>query len=186
MLRAALLALLVSAAPALAQEAATATTIGVHDPYAITPVPGAPTGAAYMLIHNHSSEADRLLGARTPAARSAELHHHIEDEGVMRMRPVEGGLELRPGSVLLLGRGGAHVMLMGLTEPLVDGATFPLTLIFEKAGEIEVEVPVDLARLTEAPADQPDAGEAHDHGEAAHEHAEEAHDHGEEAGHEGH
>jgi copper(I)-binding protein len=68
----------------------------------------------------------------------------------------------------------------------VDGATFPLTLIFEKAGEIEVEVPVDLARLTETPADQAAAGEAHDHGEAAHEHAEEAHDHGDEAGIEGH
>ena len=109
----------------------------------------------------------------------------------MRMRPVEGGLELRAGSVLLLNRGGPHVMFMGLTDPWEDGDVIPLTLVFEHAGEIEVEVPVDLARLTEeAPAD-----EAQDHGDDAHAHeepaghsqdAEHSHDEGAEAAHEGH
>lgn len=163
MLRAALAALLLSAVPALAQE------VGVHDPYAISPVPGAPTGAAYMLIHNHGSKADRLVEVRSPVASSVALHHHIEVDGVMRMRPVEGGLELRAGSVLLLNRGGPHVMFMGLTDPFEDGEAIPLTLVFEKAGEIEVEVLVDLARLTE---EAPPAG-THDHGGAGapHDHA---------------
>jgi hypothetical protein len=183
MLRAALAALCLAAAPALAE-------IGIHDPYAITPVPGAPTGAAFMLIHNHGSAPDRLLGARTPAARSATLHHHIEEDGVMRMRPVEGGLELRPGGDLLLGRGGTHVMLMGLEEPLEDGDTIPLTLIFETAGEIEVEVPVDLARLTgdaAEPAHDDHAAHSQGQAEGGHDHAEGGHaGHDDEAGHEGH
>ncbi len=147
MLRAALLAFCLSAAPAVAQD------IAVEDPYAITPVPGAPTGAAYMLIRNQGSTPDRLVGVRSPVADAVELHQHEEQDGIMRMRPVEGGLELPAGGELLLGRGGAHVMFMGLTDPLENGELVPVTLIFERAGEIEVEVPVDLARLTEeAPA----------------------------------
>ena len=85
----------------------------------------------------------------------------------MRMRPVEGGLELPAGGDLLLTRGEAHVMLMGLEEPLEDGATFPLTLIFETAGEVKVEVPVDFARLTEAAADH--GGDHADHAGPSHE-----------------
>lgn len=170
MLRAALAVLLLSAAPAFAQD------VGVEDSYAISPVPGAPTGAAYMLIHNSASEPDRLVEVRSPAASSVALHHHVEEDGVMRMRPVEGGLALEAGSDLLLERGGAHVMFMGLTGPWEDGDVIPLTLVFEKAGEIAVEVPVDMARLTEAAP----SGEAHDHGEAAHSHEDDAaHSHGE-------
>lgn len=170
MLRAALAALLLAASPAWAQD------IGVHDAYAFSALPGGPTGAAYMLIHNHGSEPDRLVGARSPAAEAVELHTSAEDEnGVVRMRPVEGGLELRAGSVLLLSRGGAHLMMMGLTDPLEDGEVIPMTLIFEKAGEIAVEVPVDRSRLAGA-ADE--GAEVHDHGmsegdphEAGHDHA---------------
>jgi hypothetical protein len=163
MLRAALAVLSLAAAPALAQG------IAVEDPYAITPVPGAPTGAAYMMIRNDGAAPDRLVGARSPAAELVELHAHREEDGVMRMRPVEGGLDLPAGSTLPLERGGAHVMLMGLTDPLEDGEVIPITLIFETAGEVAVEVPVDLARL---------AGDAR--ADAAAEHA----GHGE--GHEGH
>jgi copper(I)-binding protein len=166
MLRATLAALLLAAAPAWAQD------IGVHDPYALSAVPSAPTAAAYMLIHNHGSEPDRLVGARSPAAEAIELHTSEEDEnGVVRMRPVEGGLELRADSVLLLNRGGPHLMMTGLTGPLEDRAVIPMTLIFETAGEITIDVPVDRSRLTET------AG-SHDHGAAA-----DGHDHGEAEGH---
>ena len=155
MIRAALAALLLSAAPALAQD------IGIHDPYAITPTPGAPTGGAYMLIHNHASTPDRLVEARSPVAEHVMIHTHVEEDGVMRMRPAEDGLELPAGGVLLLGRGRGHVMFMGITDPFEDGDIIPLTLVFEQAGEIEVEVPVDLSRLTEEPAAE--APETHGH-----------------------
>jgi copper(I)-binding protein len=154
---AAFLALLLSAAPALAQG------IVIDEPYAITAVPGAPTGGAYMLIHNHGSAPDRLLGARSPVAAHVMLHTHDEADGVMRMRPVEDGLEVPAHGELLLGRGGNHVMFMGITDPFEDGETIPLTLVFEQAGEIEVEVPVDLSRATEDPAGTHGAAGAHDH-----------------------
>jgi copper(I)-binding protein len=157
MLRATFLALLLSAAPAVAQD------LMIHDPYAITAVPGAPTGGAYMLIHNHGSTPDRLTGARSPVAEHVMLHTHEEEDGVMRMRPAEDGLEVPAGGVLLLGRGGNHIMFMGITDPFEDGDTIPLTLIFEQAGEIEVEVPVDLSRATEDPSAEAQAGDHEDH-----------------------
>jgi hypothetical protein len=169
MLRATLAALLLAAAPAWAQD------IGVHDPYALSTVPGAPTGAAYMLIHNHGSEPDRLIGARSPAAETIEVHTSEEDEnGVVRMRPAEGGLELKAGSVLLLNRGGSHLMMTGLTGPLEDGEVIPMTLVFENAGEITIDVPVDRSRLTEtAPGHDhgAEAADGHDHDGAADDHA---------------
>lgn len=166
MLRAALAALLLAAAPAWAQD------LGVHDPYALTTVPGAPMGTAYMLIHNHGSAPDRLLSASSPAAERVEIHASVEKDGVLRMEEVEEGLELRPGGVLLLNRGGPHLMFLGITDPFEDGDVVPVTLVFEKAGEVAVDIPVDLDRLTEEAG--PEAHE-HEHGAEAHgDHAEEA------------
>ncbi len=160
MLRALFLTLLLGAGPVLAQD------VLVQDAYAITTVPGAPTGAAYMVIRNAAATPDRLLGASSPAAEQVQLHTHLEEDGILRMRPVEGGLELPAGGELLLARGGAHLMFTGISDPFVDGVTVPVTLVFERGGEVRVVVPVDLARLTG------DAGahaqESHDHG--AHEH----------------
>jgi periplasmic copper chaperone A len=156
MLRATLAVLLLAAPPALAQD------LGVHDPYALTTVPGASMGTAYMLIHNHASAPDRLLAASSPAAERVQIHTSVEEDGVVSMEHVEEGLELRPGSVLLLNRGGPHLMFLGLTDPWEDGDVFPVTLVFENAGEVTVEVPVDLSRLT----DEAGGGMDHDHGDA--------------------
>ena len=82
----------------------------------------------------------------SPVAQLVELHTHIDDNGVMRMRPVEGGLEIPAGGEHMLMRGGDHVMLMGLTQTLEDGAIIPLTLIFENAGPIALDVTVDNSR----------------------------------------
>lgn len=101
-------------------------------------------GAAYMTLKNSGSEADKLLSAESPAAEFVELHESFMDENqVMRMRPVEGGyIEVPAGGEAELKAGGLHIMLINLVEPLEDGATIQLTLNFEKAGEIEIEVPV--------------------------------------------
>jgi copper(I)-binding protein len=96
-------------------------------------------GAAYMTLMNKGNGPDKLLSISTPAARKAELHNHTMEGGMMKMRPV-GTLAITPGDAAVLQPGGLHVMLLGLTEPLVDGNAFPLTLHFEHAGSIEVKV----------------------------------------------
>ena len=101
-------------------------------------------GAAYMVIKNSGGEADKLLSGETPAAEIVELHESYMDENqVMRMRPVEGGyLEVPAGGEVELKPGGYHIMLIKLARPLEEGTTIPLTLNFEKSGQIEVQVPV--------------------------------------------
>lgn len=101
-------------------------------------------GAAYMVLKNKGSEADRLLSAETPVAEAVELHESFMDENdVMKMRPVEGGaIEVPAGGQAELKPGGMHIMLINLAEPLEAGTTIPLALTFEKSGKIEVEVAV--------------------------------------------
>ncbi len=96
-------------------------------------------GAAYMTLMNKGNAPDRLVSLSTPAAKKAELHNHIMEGGMMKMRPVEA-VEITPDEPSVLQPGGLHVMLMGLTEPLVERNSFPLTLDFERAGSIEVKV----------------------------------------------
>lgn len=97
-------------------------------------------GAAYMMLTNKGQSTDRLVAISTPRAKMAEIHNHVMEDGVMKMRPVAGGVELAPGETATFAPGGLHVMLMGLTEPLVEGDGFPLILEFEHAGTIEVKV----------------------------------------------
>ncbi len=130
------------ALPALA-----GSEISITDAYARSSGMNAMSGAAFMRITNAGDEDDQLIAAHTDAAKMAQLHTHIEGEGgVMQMRRVEGGFTIPANGEHVLARGGDHVMLMGLTGPLVDGESFTLTLVFEKAGEVSVEVPVDLER----------------------------------------
>lgn len=104
------------------------------------PLPAvAKNGAAYMTLTNKGSTTDRLVSVVTPRAKMAELHNHTMEGGVMKMRPVDD-LELPPGASVTLAPGGLHVMLMALTEPLTDGGSYPLTLEFERAGSIQVDV----------------------------------------------
>lgn len=96
-------------------------------------------GAAYMTLMNSGKATDKLISISTRAAREAELHKHISEGGMVKMRPV-GAIAVTPGEPLVMRPGGLHIMLIGLTEPLVEGQSFPLTLTFERAGSIAVEV----------------------------------------------
>ncbi|WP_197918132.1 copper chaperone PCu(A)C [Thiosulfatihalobacter marinus] len=130
------------ALPGLAQS-----VISVEDAYARASSPIAKSGAAFMVINNSGDEADRLIGVRTDIARKAELHTHIDDgNGNMSMRKVEGGFVVPANGAHVLKRGGDHVMMMGLTGPLNHGDILRMTLVFEQAGAIDLEVPVDLER----------------------------------------
>ena len=101
-------------------------------------------GAVYFTVTNNGQDADRLTGASTPAAKSAELHTSQMENGIMRMRALDA-LEIAPGEPAVLQPGGNHVMLVGLTHPLRQGERFPMTLTFERAGQVKVEVVVEAA-----------------------------------------
>jgi periplasmic copper chaperone A len=123
---------------------------GVHinQPYVRA---GAQSGAVFMVIVNHAAADDRLIGAATDAAKKAELHTHIENaDGVMQMVEVPEGFVIPAEGQHELARGGDHVMLMGLTRALATGDTISLTLTFERAGDVTVEVPVDNDRAADA------------------------------------
>jgi len=149
---------------ALSGLPALADGIGVHDAYAVTSRPGAPTGAAFMVIHNHGGPDDRLIGVQSSIAARTELHSHLEADGMMQMVELTDGLPLPKDGRIVLASGGDHVMFIGLTDALTDGQVIELTLIFAVAGEVTISVPVDLARLGRAA--EPDAMTDHDHGDA--------------------
>jgi copper(I)-binding protein len=121
--------------------------IAVEGGYARANGASAKAGAVFMVIKNFTDDDDRLIGASTNVAMKAELHTHTVDaNGLTVMGPLEGGLAVPAHSGVALKRGGHHVMMMGLKRSLNDGDVVALTLIFEKAGEVTVEVPVDLKR----------------------------------------
>ena len=127
--------------------AAWAEGIVVEDAYARASTPTAKSGAAFMVLMNTSDQDDRLVAAKSDVAARVELHTHREiADGVMKMMEVEEGFAIPAGGSHMLARGGDHVMFMGLNEPFADGDTVAVTLVFEHAGEVSVEIPVDLNR----------------------------------------
>jgi periplasmic copper chaperone A len=123
-----------------------AGSVRLDHPYAAPTVASASNGAVYFReIRNNGDKADALISARSPAAKVVEIHRTNLQEGVMRMRHIPE-LELAPGQVAAARHdareGGVHLMLIGVTKPLIEGETFPLTLKFRLAGEVEVKVVV--------------------------------------------
>ena len=99
-------------------------------------------GAAYMTIRNTGDEPVTLTGLATPLAMMPEIHEtKTNAEGVSSMRPA-GEIAIAPGESVALEPGGLHAMLMRLQEPMTEGDTFPLTLLFDDGGEVTVEVPI--------------------------------------------
>jgi copper(I)-binding protein len=103
---------------------------------------GGANSAAYMIIRNTGNEPDKLIAASSDVAKTIELHTVIEEGGVMRMRQVEGGIDIPANGQVELKPGGFHVMLIGLTRDLNAGDSVQLTLTFEKAGQIPVTAQV--------------------------------------------
>jgi len=123
-----LLLLLFAATPALAQ-------VQIERPWTRATAPG------YMTIKNLGA-ADKLLSASSPAAAKVELHVHLNDNGVMKMREVPGGYGIPAKGAFELKPGGAHLMFMDLKAPLKEGDKVPVKLKFEKAGEVSAEFQV--------------------------------------------
>lgn len=95
--------------------------------------------AAYGVIHNHGHQADRLIGAKADFAAKVEIHEMVLDQDVMRMRALEGGLMIGAQERAELKKGGLHLMLMGLREPIQMGGIYEIELIFEQAGSLMIE-----------------------------------------------
>jgi len=133
----------------------------IGHPYARSTPPGAKAGGAYLSIDNKGKAADKLLRASSPRAGSVELHTMSMEGNIMRMRQVPA-IEVAPGTVVKLAPGGLHVMLQDLKQSLSKGDRFPMTLVFERAGEVKVDIvvedaPANAAHGAAAPA------EAHKH-----------------------
>ena len=123
-----------------AGAAAQSPQVTVADAWSRATPPHAATGAVYMTLT--SSAEDRLMGVSTPVAQQAELHRTTNQGGVMRMRPVMGGIELPAGKPVSLRPGGYHIMLTGLKTSLQAGQNIPLHLIFAHAAPVDVEATV--------------------------------------------
>ena len=138
--------------------------IEVEHPWSRATPPGAKTGAGYFVMVNSGSEPDRLVSASSPAAEKTEIHEMSIQNGVMNMRKIENGLAIPAKGSAALSPGGYHLMLMGLKAPFKEGQMIPLTLTFEKAGAIDVELQVDKMGAT-SPSHGASAGEgeAHQH-----------------------
>jgi copper(I)-binding protein len=141
------LSLAAAAAVAFALPAFADSPISVNDAYARVSSKMAKAGAAFMVIKNSGAEDDQLIGVTSDVAKRTELHTHKDDgNGNMQMLHVKEGFTVPAGGEHALARGGDHVMFMGLTRGLDHGDVVSVTLTFEKAGDVTLEVPVDLER----------------------------------------
>ena len=133
-----------SGARAAGMESANGRVAGlrISAPWSKAMPPVSKVGATYLVIENDGQVADRLLGGSTDLAASVEVHSMAHENGVMIMKHLEEGLELPAGSRVELAPGGYHIMLIGLTRPMVEGEGYVLILEFERAGKVELAVPI--------------------------------------------
>lgn len=132
--------LVLLSAPAAA-EMAEIGDISIRDAWVRASIGSAPNSAAYMVVETSGDQPDRLVGASSPAADQVQMHAHVMDGDIARMRPVEA-IEVAPGEPTLLQPGGLHLMLVGLQQKLTEGESVAVTLRFEEAGEVTLEVPI--------------------------------------------
>lgn len=148
---AALAAFIAFVSPAAAHDF-TAGTIEIGHPWSRPTPPSAPVASGYMTLNNTGPETDRLTAISSPVAERAEIHRSIIENGVASMRPVEN-LAIEPGATVDFQADKLHVMFIGPDRQLKDGERFPATLVFEKAGSVDVEFVVQRRAAEEAPAD---------------------------------
>lgn len=143
-----------------------AQVISVQQPWVRQPPLSARVAAGYLRLENSGAEADRLLAVDTADAARVEIHEMEEVDGVMRMREVQGGLEVPAAGHVELAPGGYHLMLMEPREGLVAGDQLEATLVFERAGEVPVVFsvrPVDGSAESDGHAHGDDHGDGHGH-----------------------
>jgi periplasmic copper chaperone A len=128
--------------PALAEDYSVGA-LRIAEPWVRATPKGASVAGGYMRITNGGTVPDRLVGGSTEAAARFEVHSMVMEQGVAKMRPVAGGLQIKPGETVELKPGSFHIMLMGLKLPLGKGQKVKGTLEFENAGKVEIEYQVE-------------------------------------------
>ena len=139
------------AAPAAGGPTYKVGKLVITAPWARATPKGAPVGGGYLTITNTGSEPDRLIGGSFPGAARFEVHEMTMQNGVMRMRPVAKGIEIKPGQTVELKPGGYHLMFFGLKQQLKQGDTVSGTLQFAKAGRVEITFRVGSIAASAAP-----------------------------------
>ncbi|EKF43071.1 Nuclear export factor GLE1 [Nitratireductor indicus C115] len=114
----------------------------IEAPWTRATPPGAKAAGGFLIVTNTGGEADRLVSAEAGIAGRVELHTMSMTDGVMKMRHLPEGIDIPAGETVKLAPGGLHVMFMELKEPITQDAPVPVTLTFEKAGQVEVEMTV--------------------------------------------
>src|SRR6266403_3791216 len=116
--------------------------LDISDPWSRATPKGSSVAAGYMKITNNGSTPDRLTSGSSDVASKFEVHEMKMEDGVAKMRPVKGGLEIKPGETVELKPGSFHVMFVDLKKPLSAGDQFKATLVFEKAGSVDIDYDV--------------------------------------------
>ena len=157
LLRAALAAAILVVTPAFAHNGVVHLgAINISLPFTRATLPNAPVAGGFLTIENTGTEPDRLVSATSDIAGETQIHEMAMQGDVMKMRQLADGLEIPAGETVVLAPGGFHIMFMGLKQALVEGETITVTLTFEKAGTVDVVLPIEAAA-----ADAPTAEHAH-------------------------
>ncbi|MDE0304585.1 MAG: copper chaperone PCu(A)C [Albidovulum sp.] len=136
-----------AATVAISASFASAESIAIKEGFVFVATTGSKSGAAYFAIQNSGESADRLLSANSEDARAVEFHSHLVGaDGIARMEKIIGSIEVPPGIPRIFEQGSDHLMLMGLTRSFAHDDKIKITLIFEHAGEIALDLPVKLGR----------------------------------------
>lgn len=143
--------------------------IVVETPWTRATPGGAKVAGGYLKIVNKGDQADRLIGGTSEFAERFEVHSMEMRDGVARMAPVEGGLEIPPGETVELAPGGYHVMFMGLKRGLTEGERVAGTLVFERAGTLQITYPVAAIGVRTPPGGDARHGRAHGDAHSGHE-----------------
>jgi copper(I)-binding protein len=145
MFRIAFMAAALFAALALPAQAANVMVghLKISAPWARATPKGAPVGGGYLTITNMGSEPDRLIGGSTVICKRVEVHEMKMDKGIMKMREMANGLEIKPGQTVTLDPEGYHIMFVGMKQPLKKGEHVKVSLQFAKAGKVDVDFTVE-------------------------------------------
>lgn len=137
-------------------------SLEIKHPWSRATPKGTSVAAGYMTIINKGTAADRLIGFSSPAADKSEIHEMSMDKGVMKMRPLADGIEIKPGATVELKPGSYHLMFVGIKQPFEKGKRVKGTLTFQKAGKVDVEYAIEAIGAT--PKMDHDAMDKMDHG----------------------
>ncbi len=132
--------------------AGAADNVSVQDPYVRLAPPNAAATAAFMVIRNTGDKDVKVVKADNPVSKATELHTHLNEGGVMKMRPVPA-IEIRAKGEAVLRPGGLHVMMIDLKAPMKEGDSVPITLTFDDGSSKQVDARVVKATAAPAPTE---------------------------------